>query len=80
MDKYFDKAVLKEGMEEKMLATTSVQIKAITCTICNYTSYKASELCRWDSFDFKNFFSAPFQGEGAQGESDQCQETIFQMC
>ena len=59
-DKYFDKAVLKEGMEEKMLATTSVQIKAITCTICNYTSYKASELCRWDSFDFKNFFSAPF--------------------
>ena len=47
-DKYFNKAVVREGMEEKMLATTSVQIKAVTCSICNYTSYKASELCRWD--------------------------------
>ena len=45
-DKYFNKAVIREGMEEKMLATTSVQIKALTCSICNYTSYKASELCR----------------------------------
>ena len=45
-DTYFNKAVMREGMEEKMLATTSVQIKAVTCSICNYTSYKASELCR----------------------------------
>ena len=45
-DKYFDKAVMREGMEEKMLSTTSVQIKAVTCSICNYTSYKASDICR----------------------------------
>ena len=51
-DKYFNKAVMREGMEEKMLATTSVQIKAVTCSICNYTSYKASEICRWNAATF----------------------------
>ena len=33
-------------MEQKMVATTSVPVKAVTCHLCNYTSFKASELCR----------------------------------
>ena len=45
--RYFNKAEMKDAMEEKMLSTTSLAIKAVTCHICNYTSFKASELCRW---------------------------------
>ena len=46
-DRYFEKAEKKDAMEEKMLSTTSIAVKAVTCHLCNYTSFKASELCRY---------------------------------
>lgn len=45
-DQYFDKLEKKEEMEEKMLNTTEMKTKAVTCHVCNYTSFKASELCK----------------------------------
>jgi minichromosome maintenance protein 10 len=45
-DRYFSKAEVKDAMELKMLATTSIKVKAVTCHLCNYTSFKASDLCR----------------------------------
>ena len=45
-DKYFDKAAVRDELEQKMVATTSIAVKAVTCHLCNYTSFKSSELCR----------------------------------
>lgn len=46
VDKYFMKAEAKDAIEQKMLDTKSVKVKAVTCTICNYTDFKSSELCK----------------------------------
>ena len=34
----------KDEMEEKMLGTLEVKTKAVTCHICNYTSFKVKAL------------------------------------
>ena len=39
-DKYFDVMEKKDDMEEKMLSTSEMKTKAVTCHICNYTSFK----------------------------------------
>ncbi|XP_029160667.1 protein MCM10 homolog [Nylanderia fulva] len=45
-EKYFDKLELKEKMEEKMLNTFKVNCKAVKCTICKYTAFSASDMCK----------------------------------
>jgi len=42
-DKYFDVMEKKDDMEEKMLSTSEMKTKAVTCHICNYTSFKVGE-------------------------------------
>merc|ERR1712098_969428 len=46
VDNYFLKAEAKDAIEQKMLDTKSVKVKAVTCLICNYTDFKSSELCK----------------------------------
>ena len=46
VDNYFFKAEAKDAIEQKMLDTRSVKVKAVTCSICNYTDFKSSELCK----------------------------------
>ena len=46
VDGYFLKAEARDAMEQKMLDTKSVKVKAVSCTICNYTDFKSSELCK----------------------------------
>jgi len=46
VDNYFLKAEAKDAIEQKMLDTKSVKVKAVTCSICNYTDFKSSELCK----------------------------------
>lgn len=41
-DKYFEVMERKDDMEEKMLGTFEVKTKAVTCHICNYTSFKVT--------------------------------------
>ncbi|XP_076763865.1 minichromosome maintenance 10 homolog [Xylocopa sonorina] len=45
-EKYFDKLEMKERMEERMLATYKLPCKAVTCLLCKYTSFSASDLCK----------------------------------
>ncbi|XP_026673166.1 protein MCM10 homolog [Ceratina calcarata] len=45
-EKYFNKLEMKERMEQKMLSTYKVPCKAVTCTICKYTSFSASDVCK----------------------------------
>jgi len=45
-DNYFFKAEVKDAMEQKMLDTSSIKVKAVTCSICNYTDFKSSDLCK----------------------------------
>ncbi|XP_023338992.1 protein MCM10 homolog [Eurytemora carolleeae] len=52
-DKYFDVMEKKDDMEEKMLSTSEMKTKAVTCHICNYTSFKASELCKSEGHRYK---------------------------
>ena len=46
VDNYFFKAEAKDAIEQKMLDTKSVKVKAVSCSICNYTDFKSSELCK----------------------------------
>ena len=46
VDKYFMKAEAKDAIEQKMLDTKSIKVKAVTCAECNYTDFKSSELCK----------------------------------
>ncbi|CAL7936140.1 unnamed protein product [Xylocopa violacea] len=45
-EKYFERLQMKERMEEKMLTTYKVPCKAVTCLLCKYTSFSASDLCK----------------------------------
>lgn len=45
-EKYFDKLEAKERMEEKMMNTFKVNCKAVTCLICKYTAFSASDTCK----------------------------------
>lgn len=45
-DRKFDDLEKKEAMEAKMLATTELETKAITCKTCNYTALSQSDLCK----------------------------------
>ncbi|XP_034940442.1 protein MCM10 homolog [Chelonus insularis] len=45
-EKYFKKLEAKERMEEKMINTFKVDCKAVTCLVCRYTSFSASEMCK----------------------------------
>ena len=46
VDGYFLKAEARDAMEQKMLDTKSLKVKAVSCLICNYTDFKSSELCK----------------------------------
>jgi hypothetical protein len=39
-DNYFDKMEKRDEMEAKMLSTFEMKTKAVTCHVCNYTSFK----------------------------------------
>jgi hypothetical protein len=39
-DSYFDKMEKRDEMESKMLSTFEMKTKAVTCHVCNYTSFK----------------------------------------
>ena len=39
-DDYFDKMEKRDEMESKMLSTFEMKTKAVTCHVCNYTSFK----------------------------------------
>jgi len=52
-DKYFEKAEFKDALEEKMLGTQSIKVKAVTCLTCNYTAFKSSELCKQEKHKIK---------------------------
>ncbi|XP_020284305.1 protein MCM10 homolog [Pseudomyrmex gracilis] len=45
-EKYFNKLEAKEKMEEKMMTTYKVDCKAVRCTICKYTAFSASDVCK----------------------------------
>ena len=51
MLQYFDKLEKKEEMEEKMLNTTEMKTKAVTCHVCNYTSFKVCVGYQWQWVD-----------------------------
>ena len=53
VDGYFLKAEARDAMEQKMLDTRSIKVKAVSCTICNYTDFKSSELCKQQSHKVK---------------------------
>ncbi|XP_051163461.1 protein MCM10 homolog [Leptopilina boulardi] len=45
-EKYFGKLEIKEKMEEKMMSTFKVPCKAVICSICKYTAFSRSDLCK----------------------------------
>uniref|UniRef100_A0A0K2VC38 Protein MCM10 homolog n=1 Tax=Lepeophtheirus salmonis TaxID=72036 RepID=A0A0K2VC38_LEPSM len=45
-DKYFDVLEKKDAMEEKMVNTKEIEVKAVNCSECNYTAYAQSDLCK----------------------------------
>lgn len=45
-EKYFNKLEAKERMEEKMMSTFKVNCKAVKCTVCKYTAFSASDICK----------------------------------
>ena len=45
-EKYFGKLEIKEKMEEKMMTTFKVPCKAVTCSICKYTAFSSSDMCK----------------------------------
>lgn len=45
-EKYFNKLEVKERMEEKMMNTFKVSCKAVRCTLCKYTAFSASDMCK----------------------------------
>ncbi|KAL0130951.1 hypothetical protein PUN28_002500 [Cardiocondyla obscurior] len=45
-EKYFNKLEAKERMEEKMMNTFKIDCKAVKCTICKYTAFSASDMCK----------------------------------
>lgn len=45
-EKYFNKLEAKERMEEKMMNTFKINCKAVKCTICKYTTFSASDMCK----------------------------------
>lgn len=52
-DKYFDKLEKKEAMEEKMLSTFQMECKAVTCLLCQYTAFSASDRCKKEKHPLK---------------------------
>jgi len=52
-DEYFNKLEKKEQMEEKMLNTFKVACKAVTCTLCKYTAFSASDRCKEERHPLK---------------------------
>lgn len=46
VDKALDTLEKKESMEEKMINTKEIEVKAVTCKRCSYTCYKQSDLCK----------------------------------
>lgn len=61
-EKYFEMLERKEAMEEKMLNTFKVACKAVSCAVCKYTSFSASQKCKTEKHrltvtdGFKRFF------------------------
>lgn len=52
-EKYFGKLEIKEKMEEKMMSTFKVPCKAVICSICKYTAFSSSSLCKEMSHPLK---------------------------
>lgn len=46
LDKHLDSLERVENMEEKMLQTTEIETKAVSCQRCNYTAFSQSDLCK----------------------------------
>jgi len=44
-ERYFDILEKKDEMEDKMLNTKEIDVKAVTCSICSYTAFRKSDLC-----------------------------------
>lgn len=55
-DDYFDKMEKRDEMESKMLSTFEMKTKAVTCHVCNYTSFKVGS----DWFINTNVFYSSF--------------------
>lgn len=61
-EKYFNKLVKKEAMEEKMLNTFKLACKAVRCAKCKYTAFSAAQICKDERHPlkvldtFKRFF------------------------
>ena len=53
VDGYFLKAEARDAVEQKMLDTKSIKVRAVSCTICNYTDFKSSELCKQQAHKVK---------------------------
>lgn len=45
-EKYFGKLEIKEKMEEKMMTTFKIDCKAVTCSVCKYTAFSSSDMCK----------------------------------
>lgn len=45
-ERVLDRLEKKEAMEEKMLNTTELETKAVTCKRCGYTAFSQSDLCK----------------------------------
>lgn len=52
-DKYFNKQVKKEAMEEKMLNTFEVDCKAVVCLKCKYTAFSSADRCKNEGHPIK---------------------------
>ncbi|XP_059085709.1 protein MCM10 homolog [Tigriopus californicus] len=46
LDKHLDSLERVENMEEKMIQTTEIETKAVSCKLCNYTAFSQSDLCK----------------------------------
>lgn len=52
-EKYFNKQLKKEAMEEKMLNTFEIDCKAIVCLKCKYTAFSSADRCKNEGHPIK---------------------------
>lgn len=52
-EKYFNKQLKKEAMEERMLNTFEIDCKAVVCLKCRYTAFSSSDRCKNEKHPIK---------------------------
>lgn len=52
-EKYFNKQLKKEAMEEKMLNTFEIDCKAVVCLKCRYTAFSSADRCKTEGHPIK---------------------------